>query len=256
MAEVHTAPLPPDAREILAENLSRIREEFASAAARAGRAPESVQLLPVTKYVTGDVVRLLHSLGLQSFAENRVQRGVALCEEVEDLEPVTWHFIGHLQRNKVRRALGWFDVLHSIDSARLAREVAARLRERNERRANPLRLYVEVNTSGEEAKTGLSASEAPAVLEVLANEQAADESPLFVVEGLMTMARFTDDPENARRDFACLRELRDKLCERGALPAGAGLSMGMSRDFSSAIAEGATVVRIGRRLFDGILPER
>ena len=225
----------------LRQNLERVRAEVASAAGRAGRISRDVTVLAVTKYVDATIIRGLHAIGVQDFGESRVQRVVALSRDLCDLD-LRWHLVGHLQRNKARRAIELCATIHSIDSPRLADELAKLSAVTDE----PAGVYVEVNIAAEERKTGLAEDDLPRVLECL-----GDAANLRVL-GLMGMAPFAADPELARPHFRHLAALRDREVSAGRLPPGAGLSMGMSRDFGVAIEEGATVIRVGRGLFEGI----
>ncbi|MBI4607361.1 MAG: YggS family pyridoxal phosphate-dependent enzyme [Planctomycetes bacterium] len=225
-------------------NLAGLRDRLAAAAGRAGRRAEDVALVAVTKYVGSGPVRLLHGLGLRDFGESTVQGLQAKREELRDLEGARWHMIGHLQRNKVPRALELAASIHSVDSVRLAHEISVQARRRG--LAAP-GLYVEVNWAREPRKSGLPPESVPEVLEVLLAEG-------LPVLGLMAMAPHAGDPEASRSIFRGVRALRDDLAARELLPPGAGLSMGMSADFAVAIEEGATVIRVGSSLFEG-LPE-
>ena len=253
--DVQTMSEPIDqesALDLLRANIASCRADIAEAARRAGRDPSEIMLLPVTKYLPADVFRLLHRLGLSTFGESRVQRVIALRDELTDLPDIEWHLIGHLQRNKVARALQLFVSIHSVDSLRLARELVSQASARQ----SPLPpLYVEVNVSREARKTGLPEDEVASILEFFAtDEELRKLSPGSLVSGLMTMAPYGADPDEARPHFRRLRELRDAYVQRGLLCAGAGLSMGMSGDFQVAIEEGATVVRVGTGLYSGVLP--
>ncbi len=230
-------------RARLERNLRSCRDAVADAALRAGRDAGDVLLLVVSKYVDADVVRLLWELGVRDFGENRVQQALPKIATLDDLEGARFHFIGHLQRNKARRVIDEFQAFHALDSERLARELETRLEARD---AASFDLWVEVNISGEAQKTGLTPDALPSLLEVIA------ESPTLAprCRGLMGMARYDADPENARPAFRTLRRLRDDAVGRGLLPADAGLSMGMSADFEVAIEEGATVVRVGSALYE------
>ena len=251
-----------NALDLLRANIESCRAEIAAAARRAGRDPSEITLLPVTKHLPAEVFPLLHRLGFSAFGESRVQRVIALRDELTDLPggalpggalpEFQWHLIGHLQRNKVARALQLFASIHSVDSLRLARELASQASARQ----SPLPpLYVEVNVSREARKTGLPEDEVASILEFFATDEKLGKlSPGSLVSGLMTMAPYSADPEGARPHFRRLRELRDAYIRRGLLHAGAGLSMGMSGDFQVAIEEGATVVRVGTGLFSGLLP--
>ena len=239
-------------RSILAENLKRCRDLMAGAAERSGRDRSGVKLFPVTKYVDASVVRLLHDLGERDFAERTVQRGDALRTELADLQGARWHLVGHLQRNKVARALEVFASIHSLDSLRLAQEIGSRARAGGSSLPD---LFVEVNIGAEPRKTGLPLEEVRNLLSALVRIfPSADGVP--PVAGLMTMAPLPPQGapagEAARPVFRKLRELRDELVSERLLAPGAGLSMGMSGDFEAAIEEGATVVRIGSMLYEGL----
>ncbi len=217
----------------------RIEEVFGrieSAAARAGQSPDGVRLLAASKSRTPEEIAVAARAGVRLFGENRVQEArekIPLCPGSAE-----WHFIGHLQSNKAGAAAALFTTVHSVDSARLAAALdvqAARLDRR-------LDVLVEVNVSGERSKFGV----APEALEALLAEVAGLDR--LRVTGLMAMAPFVEEPERARPYFARARELRDGAAAAlgVALPE---LSMGMSHDFEAAIAEGATIVRIGTLLF-------
>jgi pyridoxal phosphate enzyme (YggS family) len=234
------------ALEQIESNLRRLREQMARAAAGAGRAAGDVALMAVTKYVGPEIVRLLHKAGLRDFGENTVQQGCAKRQALADLEGARWHLIGHLQRNKVSRALESFHSIHSVDSERLLAEIGLQA----SRRSLPAPpLYIEVNVSREPRKTGLPEEALRGLLRFVGQENSL---PRDCVKGLMTMAPYSTDAEEARPWFRRLRELRDSLVREGLIPEGAGLSMGMSGDFAVAIAEGATVIRIGSYLVEGL----
>ena len=220
-----------DSALTLPERLARVRGELAAAARGAGRPAEGVRLVVVTKSAPQGVFELLAAAGVGDVGESRVQAGLARREGRE--AAFCWHLVGHLQSNKARAAVGAFDVLHGVDSL----ELLARL----ERAAGELgrapRLFLQVNVSGEGSKHGLSPAALP---EALAAARALRHARAV---GLMTMAPEGADPEAARPVFAGLRRLRDELA-----PELAELSMGMSEDFAVAVQEGATCVRIGRRL--------
>jgi len=225
----------------VAENLVQIRERIAAACTQVGRSPDSVRLVAVTKYAELEWVQDLLSLGVHDLGESRPQRLVERAGLIE--EPVRWHLIGHLQRNKARKVLPLVDLAHSVDTLRLL-ETIDRLAEELELRP---RVLLEVNVSGEAAKHGFAPDE------LLANWPAVLACHCVRVEGLMTMAPRVDDVEDARSSFRGLRELRGRLIETSTdgfeLPE---LSMGMSNDFEVAIEEGATIVRIGSCLYNGL----
>jgi len=233
-----------DSREIesiLKQNIESLEERIQESCRRASRDRGEIRLIAVTKYVGAEVARLLVSLGLKDLGENRLQVAAPKLEALADL-PVCWHWIGHLQTNKVKNALKSFHVFHSVDRPSLVEAF-------NQRRADsgqePLPVYLQVNVSGEESKFGTKAEEIEKLGEMIL------ESPQLDWLGLMTMAPFEEDPEKTRPVFAGLREVRDRLEARFgiSLPR---LSMGMSNDFEIAIEEGATDLRIGTVLYEGL----
>lgn len=241
--------LPSSTVERIRANLETCRAQIAAAAHSTGRSVSDITLVAVTKYVDAEVIRALYDLGLRVFGESRAQRLRGLTKELADLTDVEWHMIGHLQRNKVGRVLEVCSYVHSLDSERLAEEIAAQSQSRDR---PPPSLFVEVNVASDTNKTGLSEDELEPLLRQLeTDERLRNPSGATTIQGLMTMPPLTEDPEIARPFFRRLRELRDQCVERGLLPTDAGLSMGMSRDFTIAIEEGATVVRIGSTLYEG-----
>jgi len=232
----------PDLLLRLKENLQHVRQRIAAAAQRSGRRPEAVRLVAVTKYVGPETVRALVAAGCREIGESRPQQLWQKAEALADL-PITWHLVGHLQRNKVRRTLPLISMIHSLDSLRLA-EALEEAAEALDRR---LPVLLEINISGEAAKTGLQSDVVEPLLVKLADCRHLE------VRGLMAMAALEGGPEEARRDFAALRALRDRLrprCPEGIVLE--ELSMGMSGDYEIAIEEGATMVRVGSALFEGI----
>lgn len=221
----------------LSERLTRLRERIASAAARAGRSPDSVLLVAVTKGFGVEVVREAIRLGVSDFGENRVQEAEGKILTVSPRP--RWHLVGHLQTNKARRAVELFDEVQSVDSERLAEELSRRA----ERAGRELPCLAEVNTSGETAKFGVAPKEAEALLRRLG------ALPALRLRGLMTIGPLAGGPEGARRAFRALRAIRDAAVARGLLPTEAHLSMGMSEDFEIGIEEGATIIRVGTALF-------
>jgi len=236
---------PDDAtRGRIAANLAGIRGRVAEACRRGGRDPAAVTIVAVTKYVDADTARLVHQSGCHDLAESRPQ---ALWAKAEALmtpaPPPRWHLVGHLQRNKIRRTLPHLALLHSLDSLRLLESLESEAAAAGA----ACRALVEVNLTDDPARTGASPADAETIV------AAAAARPHVIVRGLMGMAHVPDGAaDSARRDFARLRELRDRLAR--SLPAGAlpELSMGMSGDYEAAILEGATIVRIGSALFEGI----
>ena len=244
-------------RRKLYENLKRVRDRIAQASQRANRRPEDVQLVAVTKLVEIDVIRLTLEMGLDDLGESRVQelikRAGMLHEHLtrrRKLEPEgtpsdpRWHMIGHLQRNKVRPLLPWVHTIHSLDSLRLAEEISAEAT----RIDRTVSVLIEVNAAGEKSKYGVAVGAVPHLAEHIIT------LPGLKVVGLMTMAPLVEDPEAARPHFVRLREIfEDMKAERVVGPEFRELSMGMSNDFTVAIEEGATIVRIGRALFEGVV---
>ncbi len=212
----------------LPERLAQVRAEVAR------RASHAVTIVAVTKGFGTDAIRAALDAGLTDIGENRVQEALQKQDALGGLTGIRWHLIGHLQRNKARVAAGRFELIHSLDSSELVQELDRRL-------TAPQRVLLQVNVAGEEQKSGCMPDEAPA----LARQIAACQH--LRLEGLMTLAPFTDDEDVQRRTFRGLRLLRDRIKEEGLwLPT---LSMGMSGDYASAVAEGATVIRLGTALF-------
>lgn len=230
-----------DPRAIIAANLQRVRDQIADAA-RQGRRPEEITLVGVTKYVDAAATRSLFECGCVDLGEARPQSLWEKAEALSDL-PIRWHMIGHLQRNKVKRTLPHVSLLHSGDSLRLLQAVDAEAADLG----RVIDVLLEVNISGDAAKHGFSPEELRASLDSIA------ALPHLKVLGLMTMAALDGGPERAQRDFSSLRQLRDEL--QLNCPAALELrelSMGMSGDFREAIPEGATIVRLGSALWEGV----
>jgi len=224
----------------IASNIAAIQQRIAQAATRAGRRPEDVQLMAVTKTFPGEAIAEAHAAGLRLFGENRVQEFAGKSWDVKGLADARFHLIGHLQTNKVPRAVELFDAIDSVDSLKLAEKlnaIAGRMRKR-------LPVLLEVNLGGEPQKAGL-APDSPELDQLLA---AAPRLAALSFDGLMCLPPHTDDPEGARPYFRRLRELRDTLRAQHNL-ALRTLSMGMSHDFEVAIEEGSTCVRLGTAIF-------
>jgi pyridoxal phosphate enzyme (YggS family) len=215
--------------------VEEIRERIRRAAERSGREADSITLIAVTKGFPALAVQGAYEAGLRDFGENKAQELAAKAPLVAEL-PVRWHFIGHLQTNKVRQVLGIARLIHSIDSLRLADRLSQLLPP-----DHPLEILLQVNTSGEETKFGVS----PAELRPLA--EGASALPGLAVRGLMTLGPMSADPLAVRASFRLLRALSEEV--RPLLPDARILSMGMSGDFEVAIEEGATHVRIGTAIF-------
>jgi len=221
---------------MLRDRIEQVEARIRRAAERAGRRPEDVTLIAVTKLFPSSLIREAYTLGLRRFGENYVQELEAKLPDLGALTEARFHLIGHLQSNKAKRAAQLFDVIETVASTKLARrleEVPAELRRRG---AGRLEVLLEVKLSPEEAKSGVSVEELPALVE------AVGACPSLELTGLMTMPPWSEDPEESRPYFRRLRELG----ERFRLPK---LSMGMSHDLEVAIEEGATEVRVGTALF-------
>ena len=236
----------------LSANVAAVQEQINSAALRSGRNPADIRLLPVTKYHPESQLRAIYALGFHDLGENRIQELRAKSTALSDLD-INWVLIGHLQTNKATQAARVAKEVQSVDSLRVATALSnAVVRLQNEdaaagagaaaASATPLKVLLQVNTSGEEAKYGLAPNEVGAVL-----EQVSD-LPGLAVAGFMTMAPLTDDEGVIRQTFSRLRELRDTLVRASGLEL-PELSMGMSQDFEIAIEEGATTVRVGSSIF-------
>lgn len=215
-------------------------ERIASAAARSGRSAEDVRLVAVSKTHPPDLIRDAIAAGVRSFGENKVQEAEGKIAEV-GRDAAEWHLIGHLQSNKVRKAIQLFDVIQSVDST----ELAARLeRICNEEGRSQLSVFIQVDLAGEATKSGVAEDDLPKLVSYLR------KCGRLKLDGLMIIPPFFDDPESSRPYFQNLRVLRDRMAAEGAFTGGRGeLSMGMSHDFEVAIEEGATIVRIGTAVF-------
>jgi len=239
----------PATRNRIERNLQAVRENVAAACERAGRDPADVSVVAVTKTVGLDEIKSLLDLGVTDLGENRSQQLTARADELGAYlqrrrtplaAPVRWHMIGHLQRNKVKRVLECAEVIHSVDSLRLAEELNVRA-ERLGRRAD---VMLQINCSSEPQKYGVAVGACTHLAEMIAS------LPRLRLTGLMTMAQITDDPETTRPVFVRLRELFEEMQkDRIGGDDLRHLSMGMSQDYPVAVEEGATVLRIGSALF-------
>lgn len=230
-------------QDLLQERLAAVEERLQAACQRSGRARQDITLVGVTKTVSPAVAALLPNLGVVNLGESRPQelwRKAALLPT-----SVHWHLVGHLQRNKIERTLPLVQLIHSVDSLRLLEA----LEQEAAKRTSPAAVLLEVNASREANKHGFIPEEVPQLVPVITALKHVR------VMGLMTMAAFEEEPERCRPTFAMLRGLRERLAGEIDLPHTVQhLSMGMSHDFEVAIEEGATMVRIGTALFEG-LPE-
>lgn len=225
--------------EAIAGRLAAIRERIRRAAEACGRSADEIRLVAVAKTFPAEAVRRAWAAGAGDIGENYIQEARGKIAALADL-PLRWHFIGHLQTNKAKFAVRLFDLIQTVDSLRLALEIdrqAAKVGKRQE-------VLVQVNIGAEASKSGAAAAEAAALVRQI---QGCEH---LALRGLMAIPPYFDAPERARPYFAALRALRDRIREEtgeaGALPE---LSMGMTGDFEAAIAEGATIVRIGTAVF-------
>ncbi len=236
----------------IAQNLQRVRERIGEAALRVGRDPAAVVLVAVAKTFPAEVILAGYEAGLRHFGENRPEEGAAKIPAVHAALSgpcPTWHMVGHIQSRKADLAVAYFDVVHSVDRLKIAQRLSRFALEAG----REIPVLLECNISGEETKFGFAVDRW--------QEDAAQREAFFAdcavilglpglrVEGLMTIAPLTDDPEVVRPVFAGLRALRDALRERFPQASWRELSMGMTDDFEVAVEEGATMVRIGRAIF-------
>ncbi len=246
-------------RSVLADKLDELRERIAAACAKANRDPKEITLVAVTKTAAPEQIREILLLGVGDLGESRVQVLTQRVAQINEffhrqqthgegvLAPrLRWHMIGHLQRNKVKSTLQLVDLIHSVDSLRLAEELdtqAAKLKRK-------INVLLQVNASEESTKSGVAVGAALHLAEQI------DSMPNVQLAGLMTMAAFSENPDHARRTFARTREIFEEMrWHRIGGPHLRHLSMGMSNDFEPAILEGATIIRIGSLLFGGSLQD-
>jgi len=223
----------------ITDNLAKVRERVAAACRRAGRSPEDVRLIAISKTFPPELIRAASAAGLRHFGENRVQEAAAKRPALSDLT-VTWHLVGHLQTNKAKLARELFHWIHSVDSQRLA----ARLDRVAASRDDRLPVLIEVNLSGEATKTGVAENEVVPLVEAVSRLETLE------VRGLMVIPPWFEDPERVRPFFRRLRELAEEIESRQLSNVSMReLSMGMSHDFEVAIEEGATMVRLGTAIF-------
>lgn len=226
----------------ISDNIAHIRERISQAAARAGRTPDSITLMGVSKVVEPARIRQAYQAGIRIFGENRVQEFEGKSSALKDLQEADWHLIGHLQTNKAKKAVELFHAVDSVDSLRLAEKLNQAAQQANK----VLPVLIEINVGGEESKNGV-APDSPELEDLLQNGQRLEHLQL---RGLMTIPPFTEDPQGSRPYFRRVRELRDAIANRKLQGIQMGvLSMGMSHDFEVAIEEGSTCVRVGTAIF-------
>lgn len=221
------------------ENLMEVESRVQEACRRAGRPREDVLLIAVSKTKPVELIREIMETGTKDFGENKVQE---MCNKIEEIkEPLNWHLIGHLQRNKVKYIVDKACLIHSVDSIRLAEEIQ---KEAVKKGVQKVSVLIEVNMAQEESKDGISASETEELVREIA------KLPNLQIRGLMTIAPFVENPEENRVHFQAMRRLRDQLKAMN-IPGVEmeELSMGMTNDFEVAIEEGATMIRVGTAIF-------
>lgn len=219
--------------------ISHINQRITSAAIACGRKPEAVKLVAVSKTVPVERIQAAIDAGLRTFGENYIQEAGEKLRQLGD-QAVSWHFIGRLQTNKAKHAVPWFDMIHTVDSEKLAREIDKQAQKNGKIQD----ILIQVNVGGETSKAGVSPEDAESLIRTI--------SPLenLAVKGLMTIPPFFDSPETVRPYFRRLATLRDRIRNQ-CIPriSMQELSMGMTGDFEAAIGEGATMVRIGSAIF-------
>ncbi len=220
----------------IAENLARVREQIARVAAKVGRTVNEIELVAISKTHDAAKVREAYEAGQTLFGESRVQEARAKMPEMPS--NLRWHFVGHLQKNKIRHALPLFEMIHGVDSSALAQDMN---RVAEEEGLHP-RILLEVNLAGEGSKFGFRPNKLPEEMEPLL------ALPRLSIEGLMTIPPLAEEAEASRKYFVALRELRDALEKEFAMRL-THLSMGMTNDFAIAVEEGATLVRVGTAIF-------
>ena len=252
-ADSHFSALQKDVQP-LAHNYGQVRTRIEAAARRAGRNPDDITLVAISKTQPLALVEMLYQIGHRHFGENRADEGIqkvlaARETFAPDADPISWHMIGHIQSRKAKSVVAGFDQVHSLDSIRLAQRLSRFAAENG----TTVPLLLECNVSGEVSKHGFEAAQAATNTEQWETLTRAVtqivELPYLKIHGLMTMAPIVNNPDAARPYFMALRKLRDRLATRFPESHWETLSMGMSSDFEVAIEEGATILRVGRAIF-------
>jgi len=223
---------------MVSENILKIKQKIWEVCQKVGRNPDEITIVAVTKTVPVEKIKEAINAGIYDIGENRVQE---LLEKRNSLENVRWHFVGHLQTNKVKYIVNFIHLIHSVDSLKLALEIDKRAEKINRH----IDVLIEVNTSGEKTKYGVKPEE---TIEIV--KQISENCKFVHIKGLMTLAAYSPDPENARPMFKMLKNLSDEIAKLNLKNVEMRhLSMGMSNDYWIAIEEGATIVRIGTAIF-------
>lgn len=226
-----------DLKATIISNIEKVREKIKKSAEKSGRNPDEIVLVAVSKNKPIEAIKIAYEAGLRIFGENRAQEAREKVEKLKDLD-ISWHFIGRLQKNKVKYVVSFSELIHSVDSVELLLEIDKRAKKISKLQD----ILLEVNISGEETKAGFNPDRVDEIVEK------ALELENINLKGFMTMAPLVENPEEVRWVFKNLRELRDKVAQKYNLK-NLELSMGMSNDFEVAIEEGATMVRIGTAIF-------
>jgi len=233
--------------EEIRERLGQVEENIAVACARAGRDREEVTLIAISKTRSVEEIEAAYRCGLRDFGENRVDEALGKVPELNERhseDPIRWHMVGHVQRRKAEDAIAFANIIHSLDSIRLARRL-----ERFLSGDDRLPILLELNVSGESSKYGFEASDDDSLAAFIEEARQMPDFPHLDVQGLMTMAPLVEDLELARPTFQRLRQVRDRLREVLPYSDWSQLSMGMTNDYKVAVEEGATMLRVGRAIF-------
>ena len=223
---------------LVVENLRRLKEEIADTARACGRKPNDIKLLVISKGVSWEMIALAYNEGYRDFGENRLQEALLKIDRAPN--DCRWHFVGTLQKNKVKKVVAHFEMIHSVDSLDLAHAISEASLEKKMK----MSILLQVNTSGEKSKHGMSPDDC------FRNFESIMSMPGLNVQGLMTMAPLLDDENAIRSTFENLRILRDQIVTAFLPPQSLPLlSMGMSHDFKIAISEGSTMLRIGTKIW-------
>ena len=224
---------------MIKEKIKKIKHRINEAAKSCGRNPESVHLVAASKTVSADGVKSAITAGLHIFGENYIQEAIDKIQSIAD-DSVSWHFIGHLQSNKAKYAVRYFDLIHSVDSIKLAREINKQAKKINKNQ----KILVQVNISMESTKSGVTVEDAVLLIKEISRLENIS------VKGLMTMPPYFNSPEKVRPYFKGLVQLKDKIISQNIPNVEMNeLSMGMTGDFEAAVCEGSTLVRIGTAIF-------
>lgn len=235
---------PMNLKEILTNNIAQVRAHITEAAQRAGRTPDEITLVAVSKTKPLELVQLAYDLGVKDFGENRIQDATEKRAAFHPAD-LNWHMIGHIQTNKASKVIGSFAAIHSVDSVHVAEALQRHAEKKSQMERRDIRqpVFLEVNVAGEASKEGMLPEETIQIARQIVSFSHLD------VQGLMTVAPLVDDPEEVRPVFRRLRQLRETLIQEVPASSWQHLSMGMTDDYQVAIEEGATIVRIGRAIF-------